>query len=920
MDNEELSKDFRARGMRLKTVPVKGRFHSSVHSDAAEKLNHLCDTVKEMHFPTLERIRVPLRSTVNTEPITGGSLHSLAIEMILLKTANWYGTMKTAVQQISAKNPVILFAGFGDHIPASLLQNSGLQIVSLGSSEQIHAQRLAEASSDDRLPNGIRTNGTCPNDKFVNGLPVNSISFNNESFNGTTADSTSINGTSIFPGGASTNLQSGEYQYPQHSVAVVGMSCRLPGADSVNDFWQLLLSGASMVEPAPVERLKLHSIRGGECVNTKWWGNFLRDPDTFDHRFFKKSSREAQYYDPQQRVLLEVTYEAMESSGYFGNTSKSTPNDYGCYIGVVANNYYDNVSCHPPTAYSMLGTSRSFFSGRLSHHFGWTGPALAVDTACSSSLVAINAACRAIQAGECSRAVAGGTNIFTSPFDYQNLAAAGFLSPTGACKPFDVAADGYCRGEGVAVVVLKPLASAIEENDNILGVITGSAVNQSENSSHITVPHSESQSTVYHKVASMSDTDPHSVSYVEAHGTGTPVGDPIECQSIRQVFGSPSREETLHFGSVKGHIGHTEATAGVAGLIKVLLMMQHGTIPAQASFSSLNPNIPLLEADRMAIPTSTRKWNSSSHLACINSYGAAGSNAAIMVRPKLDSTSDRVKTDQRANVTLPKHPIFFSAASANSLSMYSQKLLAYAKDLQSKHASERLFSDLAFNLADRGNHSLPHVIATTVTDNTDLMTKLEAAALGSNPFQSEIPKRLMPVVLVFGGQESDMIGISEQFYQTCSLFRYHLDHCNGILVDNGLVSLYPAVFQRTSILDIVTLHSALFSVQYSCAKAWMDCGCDVGAVIGHSFGQLTALCISGCLTINDTLKLVVERARIMLAYWGPERGSMVSLQTNGSDISKVLDPLKARGNGDDVEVACFNVPDSYVLVGSDRAL
>ena len=866
--------------MRVKVVHVEGRFHSSANSAAAEKLNRLCGAVKEMQFPTVDKVRVPLRSTVNGEIITKGPLHCLAIEMTLLKKANWYGTMKATVQNIPTKDSVIVFSGFGDHIPASLLQDSGLQVVSLGSTEGHHTQRLVEASWDDKVVNGLTLNGNSFND-----IPVD------------------ING-----------------QYPQHSVAVVGMSCRLPGADSVDDFWQLLLSGTSMVEPAPAERLKLHTLRGGERVDTKWWGNFLRDPDAFDHRFFKKSSREAGQYDPQQRVLLEVTYEAIESSGYFGNTSKLTPNDYGCYIGVVANNYYDNVSCHPPTVYSMLGTSRAFFSGRLSHYFGWTGPALTVDTACSSSLVAINAACKAIQAGECSRAVAGGTNIFTSPFDYQNLAAAGFLSPTGACKPFDAAADGYCRGEGVAVVVLKSLASAIEENDSILGVITGSAVNQNENPNPITVPHSESQSAVYHNVASMADIDPYSVSYVEAHGTGTPVGDPIECQSIRQVFGSPSREETLYFGSVKGNIGHTEATAGIAGLIKVLLMMRHGTIPAQAGFSNLNPNIPSLEADRMAIPASTRKWSSSSRLACINSYGAAGSNAAIMVRPKPENIFNSVKPIQEAHIIVPKYPVFLSAASANSLSMYCRKLLTYVRDLKARHASERLVSDLTFNLADMGNHSLPHVTVTTVTDNTDLVNKLEAAASGSITFQSEIPKQLIPVVLVFGGQESEMIGISEQFYQSCSLFRHHLDYCNGVLIDNGVVSLYPAVFQRTSISNVVTLHSALFSVQYSCAKAWMDCGCDVSAVIGHSFGQLTALCISGCLTVNDALKLVVERARIMLKHWGPERGSMVSLQTNGNNFSKVLDLLKAQGNGDDVEVACFNYPESHVLVGSDRAV
>lgn len=212
----------------------------------------------------------------------------------------------------------------------------------------------------------------------------------------------------------------------------------------------------------------------------------------------------------------------MESAGYFGPAPLSEePIDYGCYIGAVMNNYYDNVSCAPATAYATVGTSRCYISGAMSHYFGWTGPSLSIDTACSSSLVAINTACRAIWSGECSRAVAGGTNVITSPFDYQNLAAAGFLSPSGQCKPFDADADGYCRGEGVAVVVLKQLSDAIKDKDNILGVITGSAANQNRNFSHITQPHSGSQVELYQKVMKLSGVSPESVSYVEAHGTGS---------------------------------------------------------------------------------------------------------------------------------------------------------------------------------------------------------------------------------------------------------------------------------------------------------------------------------------------------------------------------------------------------------------
>lgn len=215
-------------------------------------------------------------------------------------------------------------------------------------------------------------------------------------------------------------------------------------------------------------------------------------------------------------------YEALESAGHFESTGQNAPKDYGCYIGAVANNYYDNVAYHPPNAYSMLGTSRAFFSGRISHRFGFTGPAISIDTASSysSSLVAINAACKAIQSGDCSRAIAGGTNIFTSPFDDQNLATAGFLGSSGGCKPFDASADGYCPGEGVAAIVMKSFSKAMEEGDNILGVIVGSAVNQNHNDAHITVPCSFSQTSLYNKVLKMANAPPSTVTYVEAHGTG----------------------------------------------------------------------------------------------------------------------------------------------------------------------------------------------------------------------------------------------------------------------------------------------------------------------------------------------------------------------------------------------------------------
>ncbi|PVH96269.1 putative polyketide synthase [Periconia macrospinosa] len=541
----------------------------------------------------------------------------------------------------------------------------------------------------------------------------------------------------------------------------------------------------------------------------------------------------------------------------------------------------------------------------MSHYFGWTGPALTIDTACSSSLVAINTACRAIWSGECSRAVAGGTNMITSPFDYQNLYAAGFLSPSGQCKPFDADADGYCRGEGVGVVVLKRLEDALSENDNILGVIVGSAANQNHNLSHITVPHSGSQVDLYQKVMDAAGVDSRTVSYVETHGTGTGVGDPVEYRSVRDAFAGPERQDLLHFGSIKGNIGHTEATAGIAGLIKVLLMMQHGKIPQQASHTTLNPKIPAHGSDHMAIPRSTIDWAPPTRIAMVNSYGAAGSNSAVLVREYQTNST-------KARTPLAKYPLIISAGSSESILAYAQKLTKWLRQLQAEGTTVQL-GDLTFNLADRANHSLSSILATTVSDISELESKVASIASGKEITTTPTPN---PVILVFGGQESDFIGLSESIYQCSALFRHHLDACDAVLLKLGYQGIYPAIFQRTAISSLIALHSTLFAVQYASARAWMDSGLEISAVVGHSFGQLTALCICGVLSLEDALTMVAERASIMLKYWGSESGEMMFLQTDQSTISELLNTLKARDQAHSLDIACYNGPKSHVVVGS----
>ena len=463
----------------------------------------------DLQYPPSSELKAPLRSNATGELIAiNASVTDAAIESILIYTADWYTTVRESLAASGTDHPPIISLAFEKGVvPMSLFQQNGSTngFNSLNGAHGINDINGINSLDGAHGING--NNGINAAHGFININDMNDINsthgLNDININDMNSIKTDFN-----------------TKYPPHSVAVVGMACRFPGANDVDKFWDLLASGVSMVREPPSDRLNLNTQRLSDRASTRFWGNFIDDPDSFDHRFFKKSSREAVSWDPEKRVLLETVYEALESAGHWGPAGQNAPNDYGCYIGTVANNYYDNVACHPPNAYSMLGTSRAFFSGRISHQFGFTGPAMSIDTACSSSLVAVDTACRAIQSGACSRAVAGGTNIFTSPYDYQNLAAAGFLSPSGGCKPFDASADGYCRGEGVAAVVLKSLSKAVEEGDNILGVIMGSAVNQNHNDAHITVPCSSSQTTVYNKVLSMANVVPSSVTYVEAHGTG----------------------------------------------------------------------------------------------------------------------------------------------------------------------------------------------------------------------------------------------------------------------------------------------------------------------------------------------------------------------------------------------------------------
>jgi acyl carrier protein len=791
----------------------------------------------------------------------------------MLDMSNWHVAMVNATSHlVTFGHPVAVSFGLRDSIPTSIIRESGLDVL-----------KWRNAPLTSATPT-LRVDGTLPS-------------------------------MAVTPAASAPQDRS----YPDHSVAVVGMACRFPGADSLEEFWDLLSSGGSMCQEMPADRFSTADLRRSPDGKLKFFGNFIRDADAFDHRFFKKSSREAASMDPQQRILLEVAYAAMESSGYFGGLDQELAQDIGVYIGACSNDYNDNVASHSPNAFSSLGTLRAFLSGRISHWFDWTGPSITYDTACSSSAVAIDAACKAIQVGDCSQAIAGGVSLYTNPNFYQNLAAASFLSPTGPTKPFDSRADGYCRGEGIGLVVLKKLSAAVADGDNIIGVIAGSAVNQNRNCTYITVPHGGSQQNLYEKVARQAAIMPKDVSYVEAHGTGTPVGDPIEFESISKVFANESRPDSLRVASVKGNIGHLEGAAGVAALIKVCLMLQMQQIPKQANFITLNPKIAALGATGIEVPPSTIPWNSEFRAACINNYGAAGSNAALIVRqgPSV-ATRSTGRSRYLKSAYLPKYPIYISAGSMKSLSAYATAL---SQQIQRSFATSEsnIVGDVAFNLANKQNRKLPFVLSTSVSRPEQLLELLGSVGSGDSSSVTEVDaERKRPVVLCFGGQVSDFVGLDKEVLEHSSLLRIHLDDCDASLRAANLPSLYPGIFQAEPVRDVVSLHSMLFSLQYATAKAWMDSGLHVDAIIGHSFGQLTALCVSGSLSLSDALKLICGRASLMKTHWGSEAGSMISLQADSMMVANIISSAKSRGH--DLEIACYNGSASHVLVGTSAAI
>lgn len=696
-------------------------------------------------------------------------------------------------------------------------------------------------------------------------------------------------------------------------IAIVGMSCRFPGgANSPEAFWDLLKNGVDAISEIPADRWNIDEYYDPDPekpgkMSTRY-GGFLRDVDLFDAHFFSIAPREATGLDPQQRMLLELTWEALERAGQ--SPDKLMDSQTGVFVGISGNDYFHlqkETGIENIDAYLASGNAHSIASGRLSYTFGLRGPSFPVDTACSSSLVATHLAVQSLRSGECRMAVVGGVNLILTPETTITLSKAHMLSPDGRCKAFDSRADGFVRSEGGGVILLKRLSDAIADGDHILALVRGSAVNQDGRSNGLTAPNGPSQEDVIRAALTSGRITPQQVSYVEAHGTGTSLGDPIEVQALAAVLGE-NRADPLMIGSVKTNLGHLESAAGIAGLIKTVLMLQHEQIPPHLHLQNPNPHIPWSELP-ITIPTQLTPWtNDGETFAGISSFGFSGTNSHIILSTAPQPVATTTELER------PLHVFTLSARSEAALQQLAER---YVEHLSKQDVH---LADLAFT-ASAGRSHFNHRMA-IVSDSTESLKQKVSDFANRNPGASIYGKvqgtRMPRVAFLFTGQGAQYSGMARQLYETQPTFRATLDKCDQLLrpyLDRPLLSvLFPENDSDGELINQTAYtQPALFAVEYALAQLWQSWGVQPSLVMGHSVGEYVAACIAGVFSLEDGLKLIAERARLMGSL--PAGGAMAAVFADEADVAKAVESHK-----DKLSIAAINGPSNIVISGDEQVL
>ncbi|WP_328311778.1 aminotransferase class III-fold pyridoxal phosphate-dependent enzyme [Streptomyces sp. NBC_00442] len=692
-------------------------------------------------------------------------------------------------------------------------------------------------------------------------------------------------------------------------IAVVGMGCRLPSADGPDAYWDLLRSGGEGIGEIPSDRWDVAAYYDAdpEAEGRMYCrrGGFLDDVAGFDAPFFGISPREAKRLDPQQRLLLEVTWEAIEDAGRDPKSLAGSAT--GVFVGISEAEYLQqmqNKGAHATEMYDVTGTALSVAGGRLSYHLGLRGPNIALDTACSSALVATHLAVASLRSGECDLALAGGVSLMLAPDAFVAFCKGSALAADGRCKTFDARADGYARGEGAGMVVLKRLADAVADGDRVHAVIRGTAVNQDGRTNGLTAPNGLAQQEVIRKALADAGLAPHDVGYVEAHGTGTQLGDPIEVDALGTVFRDRGAAGPLLIGAAKTNIGHLEAAAGVAGLIKAVQVLKHGEVPPNLNFEEPSPHIPWAELP-VHVPVEARPWPAGTRAAGVSSFGFSGTNAHIVLEaaPEREPAADGPER--------PNHVLPLSARTPEALRELAGR---YAEFLRREPAEP--LADVAFSAAS-GRTAFPHRLVASAANGADAADLLSAFAEGRRArISTGHATHRPPVAFLFTGQGSQYAGMGRLLFDTHSGFRATLERCDAILREQGLLEaplldvLYPQPDGPGAGLIERTSHAqpAIFALEYALARLWQSWGVEPQVVIGHSTGEYAAACVAGFFSLEDGLKLVARRAALIEE--ATSGGATAAVFASPAEIAPVLEGFAGR-----VGVAGMNGPRETLVAG-----
>jgi amino acid adenylation domain-containing protein len=694
-------------------------------------------------------------------------------------------------------------------------------------------------------------------------------------------------------------------------IAVIGMGCRLPGGvRSAEQYWDFLCRGERGTGPVPAQRWDPQ--RWGGAAG----GGFLDEVDRFDAGFFGISPREAAALDPQQRMFLEVAWEALEHAGQAPDRLGGSPT--GVYLGVTTYDYCQNQMQHVVPAelemYCTTSNASTFAAGRLSYWLGLNGPSLSVDTACSSSLVAVHLACQSLRSGETSMALAGGVNVLLSPEWFLLMSRAGMLAADGRCKTFDAAADGYARGEGCGVVVLKRLSTALADNDRIEGLILGSAVNQDGRSSGITVPNPAAQTDVVRAALRAARVEGSHVGYIEAHGTGTPLGDPIELRALRAALGAPNGSAPPLVGSAKTNFGHLEAAAGVVGLIKALLTVRHGTVPPHLNLNTVNPAIDLDQLHlRIAVEPTAFPAGPGPRVAGVSAFGVSGTNAHVVVgEPPAPEPAPGVPGPRK------DHLLVLSAKTSAAL---GELVRAYQDRIAA--TGEQELTDLCHTAAV-GRAALPHRVAVVGPTAQALCERLgeavEQPAEDRSPFAhaGRVSAAGRPrVAFLFTGQGSQYAPMAATLYATEPLVRDLFDQADELLepvLGRRLLPLILGGSPDAGLIDETRYtQPALFILEYAVAQLWRSWGVEPAMLLGHSIGELAAACVAGAMDWTEGALLAAHRGQLM-----QELTPAGAMTTVFADIARVRELLAEAGPG--LSLSAINGPQSVVVAGGPETM